>query len=34
VPYGQGYHLGRPGRLPQRTPIVHQADPCPALPPR
>jgi EAL domain-containing protein (putative c-di-GMP-specific phosphodiesterase class I)/ActR/RegA family two-component response regulator len=34
VPYGQGYHLGRPGHLPQRTPTAYQADPCPALPAR
>ena len=34
VPYGQGYHLGRPERLSQRTPLGHQADPCHALPSR
>jgi hypothetical protein len=23
VPYGQGFHLGRPGHLPQRSPVTH-----------
>lgn len=27
VPYGQGYHLGRPAHLSQRTPTVPQVDP-------
>ena len=26
VSYGQGYHLGRPGHLPQHTPVISQAD--------
>jgi EAL domain-containing protein (putative c-di-GMP-specific phosphodiesterase class I) len=34
VPYGQGYHLGRPGHLPQRGQLLHQADPRHALPSR
>jgi EAL domain-containing protein (putative c-di-GMP-specific phosphodiesterase class I) len=32
VPYGQGYHLGRPGCLSPRTPSVRQADSCQPLP--
>jgi EAL domain-containing protein (putative c-di-GMP-specific phosphodiesterase class I) len=32
VPFGQGYHLGRPGPLPQRTPMVHRAERCQAIP--
>lgn len=34
VPYGQGYHLARPEPLRQGIPVVHQADPCQALPSR
>jgi EAL domain-containing protein (putative c-di-GMP-specific phosphodiesterase class I)/AmiR/NasT family two-component response regulator len=34
VPFGQGYHLGRPGHLPQRPLAIHRSDPRQALPSR